>query len=125
MSMDFNGKDEDRSFDVMPDGTVAPVHMSLRPGGAGSGNWLKRSKAGNSLALDAEFTVLEGQYAKRKFWGLFTLQWCGEGEMPESYKKAIDISKSKLRQVINSARALNPDDDSDAACAQRSVEFDV
>jgi len=40
--------------------------MTVRPGNAGEGGLLRRSKDGNSVALDAEFTVLDGPYAKRK-----------------------------------------------------------
>jgi len=64
--MDFNNASAQRVFDVIPAGTVATLHMTVRPGNAGEGGLLRRSKDGNSVALDAEFTVLDGPYAKRK-----------------------------------------------------------
>jgi len=45
--LNFNEADAQRSFDVIPDGTLATVHLSVR-GSAGEGGWLRRSKDGNS-----------------------------------------------------------------------------
>jgi hypothetical protein len=90
--------------------------MTVRPGNAGEGGWLKRSKAGDSQALDVEFTVVEGPFAKRKFWGLFTLEGTTEG-----HQKAADISASRLRGILESARGIRPDDESDTAKAARRM----
>ena len=59
-SYDFNDADTQRNFDVIPDGTIATVRMKVRPGNAGEGGWLRRSKDGISEALDCEFVVLDG-----------------------------------------------------------------
>ena len=56
----FNDAEPQRSFDVIPDGTIATVRMTVRPGSAGEDGWLRRSKDGNSEALDCEFGVLDG-----------------------------------------------------------------
>src|SRR5215831_8608290 len=72
-SYDFNDAETQRNFDVIPDGTIAPVRMTVRPGSAGEGGWLRRSKDGGSEALDCEFVVLGGPFVKRKFWMLFTM----------------------------------------------------
>src|SRR6516165_8444135 len=72
-SYDFNDADTQRNFDVIPHGTIATVRMTVRPGSAGEGGWLRRSKDGGSEALDCEFVVLDGPFAKRKFWTLFTI----------------------------------------------------
>ena len=40
MSYDFNGADRQSSgFDPIPAGTIVPLTMSIRPGGAGDGGW--------------------------------------------------------------------------------------
>lgn len=116
MAFDFNGAEQQREGGVIPDGTIAVVHMTVRPGNTGEGGWLKRSKNGDSSALDCEFTVVEGQFAKRKFWSLFTVEGTTEG-----HAKAGEISASRLRGILESARGIRPDDESEAAKAGRRV----
>jgi hypothetical protein len=114
---DFNDAEEQRSFDVIPDGTIATVRMTVRPGSAGEGGWLRRSKDGNSEALDCEFVVLDGTYAKRKFWSLFTVAGTTQG-----HSEAAKISNGKLRAILESARGIKPDDKSDTAKQARRIE---
>lgn len=116
MAFDFNNAQEQREGGLIADGTVAVVHMTVRPGNAGEGGWLKRSKNGDSQAMDCEFTVVEGPFAKRKFWSLFTVEGTTEG-----HAKAAEISASRLRGILESAKGIRPDDESDAAKAARRV----
>lgn len=116
MPMDFNGAEQQREGGLIPDGEIAIVHMTVRPGNTGEGGWLKRSKDGGSNGIDAEFTVVEGQFAKRKFWKLFTVEGSSEG-----HQKAAEISASQLRGILESARGIRPDDESDNAKAARRV----
>ena len=113
---DFNAAEPQRSFDVIPDGTIATVRMTVRPGSAGEGGWLRRSKDGESEALDCEFVVLDGPYAKRKFWSLFTV-----GGTAPGHTEAANISAGKLRAILESARGIKPDDKSDAAKQARRI----
>jgi hypothetical protein len=115
--MDFNNAEPQREGGVIPDGTIATLHMIVRPGNAGEGGWLKRSKNGDSMAMDAEFVLVDGPFAKRKFWTLFTLDGVTDGQ-----KKAGEISASKLRGILESARGIRPDDESDAAKQARRVQ---
>jgi hypothetical protein len=114
--IDFNEAEQQREGGLIPEGTIAQVHMTVRPGSAGEGGWLKRSKNGDSQALDVEFTIVEGPFAKRKFWGLFTLEGTTEG-----HQKAADISASRLRGILESARGIRPDDESEPAKAGRRM----
>jgi hypothetical protein len=114
--VDFNDAGPQRSFDVIPDRTVATVRMKIRPGNVGEGGWLRRSKDGDSEALDVEFVVLDGEYAKRKFWSLFTLVGKTEG-----HAEAARISGERIRAMLESARGIRPDDNSDAAKEARRV----
>jgi len=117
MAIDFNNASEQREMgSLIPEGTIAKVHMTVRPGNSGDGGWLKRSKSGESLMLDCEFTITEGPFAKRKFWGLFTLEGVTEG-----HAKAADISASRLRAILESAKGIRPDDESDTAKAGRRM----
>ena len=114
--MDFNNAPEQKEGGLIPNGTMAVVHLTVRPGSAGEGGWLKRSKAGDSEALDCEFTIVEGPFAKRKFWTLMTVEGQTEGQI-----KAAEISASRLRGILESARGIRPDDESDAAKTGRRI----
>jgi hypothetical protein len=113
---DFNDAETQRNFDVIPDNTVATVRMTVRPGSAGEGGWLRRAKDGNSEHLDCELVVLDGPYAKRRFWALFTVDGTTVG-----HKQAAEISRGKLRAILESARGIKPDDKSDAAKEARRI----
>lgn len=117
MPIDLNNAPPQREMGLIDDGTVCVVHMTVRPGNTGEGGWLKRSKEGESNALDCEFTVVDGPFAKRKFWKLFTLEGISEG-----HAKAAEISASQLRAIMESARGIKPDDKSEAAVAARRIE---
>jgi len=117
MSFDFNDAGPQKSFDIIPAGVIATLSMKVKPGQAGDGDWLKRSKAGDSEALDCEFVVVDGEFAKRKFWTLFTVNGTTEGQA-----SAADISRRRLRAMLESARGIKPDDESDAAKQARRTE---
>lgn len=116
MAYDFNGATEQREGGLIPAETIAVVHLTVRPGNSGEGGWLKRSKAGDSMALDCEFTVVEGQFAKRKFWSLMTVEGTTEG-----HSKAAEISASRIRGILESAKGIRPDDESPEAKAARKL----
>jgi hypothetical protein len=115
---DYTATPPQREFDLIPNGTIASVTMKLRPGGAGEGGWLKRSKSGECSMLDVEFVVLDGDYARRKFWANMIL----EGTTP-GHAQAAAISRSTLRSILESARKIMPDDLSPEARAARTVDL--
>lgn len=116
MPIDFNNAEPQREGGLIPENTIAVCHMTIRPGGAGDGGWLKRSKDGSSLAIDAEFTIVEGPFAKRKFWKLYTVEGATEG-----HQKAAEISASQIRAIVESARGIRPDDETEAAKSGRRL----
>src|SRR5262245_36882725 len=117
VSYDFNDAEKQRNFDVIPDGTIATLRMTVRPGNIGEGGWLRRSKDGNSEALDCEFVVLGGPHIKRKFWTLLTIAGTTPG-----HAEAANISAGKLRAILESAHGIKPDDKSDAAKQARCIQ---
>jgi hypothetical protein len=114
---DFNQASPQRVFDVIPAGTIATLQLKIRPCGAGEGGWLRRSKAGDSEALDCEFIVIDTPYAKQKFWTLLTVSGTTEG-----HAQAAEISRSKLRAILESAHGVRPDDTSEAAKRARQID---
>jgi hypothetical protein len=113
---DFNDVGPQRTFDVIPAGTIATVEITIRSGGAGEDGWLRRSKDGTSEGLDLELTVVEGPFVKRKFWCLLTLSGTTPG-----HGEAGDISRRRIRGILESARGIRPDDTSDAAKTARQI----
>lgn len=115
--MDFNDAEPQRGqFDLIEDGTIAMVVATLRPGQEGPGGWLKANNAGNCLLADFEFVIDGGPYDRRKFWTMFVTQGETDGQ-----QKAANISRSRLRGMLESAYGINPGDDSADAMAKRAV----
>lgn len=120
MGLNFNDADAQKGPNTLiPDGTKAKVNIKVRPGGSGEGGWLTQSKSSANLMLDLEFTVIDGPSAKRKFWELMVV---------EGSEEAVNISRSRLRALLESARGIKSNDQSDAAKQKRQVngysEFD-
>ena len=116
--MDFNdATGKQRKTDLIPANTIAAVAMHVRSGNAGPGGWLKRAKDGRSEALDVEFTVIDGEFARRKFWGLLTLAGTTDrhGQMAET-------NRALLCAILESARNIMPNDMSEAAQQARHVK---
>lgn len=99
--------------ELIPDNTVVRALLSIRPGGAGEGGWCKASRTG-SLMLDCEFTITEGPYARRKVWRYMLLS---------GSEKAVEISKSQLRAIVEGHHGIMPEDMSEAAQAKRRVQI--
>ncbi len=120
MSLDFNNEDRQQSgFDLIPNGTIAPVVMTIRPGGAGEGGWLTQSNSSDAQYLNCEFTVESGTYARRKLWQNVMLSGDKRDEHGESI--AARISRALLRAILESARGIAPDDMSEQAVSARRV----
>ena len=99
---DFN--DARQNANLIPKGTIAKVRLTIRPGGHNdpaegwTGGYAKKGITG-SVYLDAEYTVLEGPYAKRKVWsmiGLYSTKGPDWGNM----------GRALIRGILNSARGL-------------------
>jgi hypothetical protein len=115
---DYSDAPPQREIELIPDGTIATLQLGIRPGGAGEDGLLQRSKDGLCEMLDVEFIVVDGQFAKRKLWERFVLAGTTDG-----HAKATEISRSKLRAILESARNIRPDDVSPQARAARTVKL--
>ena len=116
--MDYNSAGAQKSFDIIPDGTIVVVQMNIRPGNVGEGGLLKRSSNGQAEGLDTEFVVVEGEYAKRKFWSFMVLNGRTDG-----HKEAADITNRRLRAILESVKGIKHTDVSEAAKAARNAEY--
>lgn len=119
---DYNEAPQQREIDLIPHNTTATLQLTIRPGGAGEDGLLRRSQDGLCEMLDCEFTIVDGPFVKRKLWERFVLAGTTDG-----HAKAVEISRGKLRAILELAHGIKPDDVSPQARAARTVklaEFD-
>ena len=118
---DFNDAEQQQSFDLIPKGTVAPVRMTIKPGGhddasqGWTGGYATQSFETGSIFLACEFVILDGAYVRRKMWsnvGLHSSKGPAWGNMGRTF----------IRAVLNSARNIQPQDNSPQASAARRIQ---
>ena len=118
MRYDYTKAPPQREIELIPHGTVAPVSLKIRPGGAGEGGLLKRSAKGDCEMLDLEFAVVDGPYVRRKFWEYLILAGTSDG-----HAKSADMNRGTLRAIIESARGIKPKDVSTQARQARTADL--
>jgi hypothetical protein len=123
---DFNGVDPAKPNEAIPDGAFAKVIMTIRPGGLDGDSPVDRGllaasrvEGSDVVQLDCEFTILEGQFARRKFWRRFVLSGGKVDEQGVSI--GWKITKSAIRAILDSAHGLDPKDESQPAQARRRI----
>ena len=94
---DYNEAHQQREIDLIPHNTIATLQMTVRPGNAGEDGLLQALAGRLCEMLDVEFTVVDGQFAKRKLWERFVLAGTTDG-----HAKAAEISRGKLRAILES-----------------------
>ncbi len=119
---DFNDADAQQgAFDIIPKGITVPVRMTLKPGGhddhnqGWSGGYATESFDTGAVYLACEFVVTSGPFAKRKMWsniGLYSKKGPTWGQMGRSF----------IRAALNSARNVQPQDNSPQAASARRIE---
>ena len=120
MSIDFNNSENQSNFDLIPNGTLAKVRMSIKPGGYDDqnqgwvGGYATKNEATGSVYLSCEFVILEGEYAKRKVWGILGLH---SNKGPEWG----NMGRSFIKAILNSARGFSESDNSPAAQSARKI----
>jgi len=114
---DYN--DAQSNPNLIPKGTTAKVRLTIRPGGfddpsqGWTGGYATRGDSG-AVYLNAEFTVLEGPYARRK---IFTLIGLYSPKGPEW----ANMGRALIRGMLNSARGISDKDTSPEAQAARRI----
>jgi hypothetical protein len=89
--MNFNDAEQQTEFGLIPNNTIAKAVLTIRAGNDFSDPFLTRSKNGESTFLNCEFTILEGQFARRKVFDKIGIhgsdQW-------------ISIGKARIRAIL-------------------------
>lgn len=106
MALDFGNAEPQQDYgDLIPGGTLARVKMEIRyPSGNDAGEFPELTKSTTSPAqfLDCEFTILSEPMATRKFW--MNIMFSNVSD------KAMNISQSLFRGILESARGIMPTD---------------
>ena len=103
MPFDYSRTDDPRDFsELIPHNTIVTTQMRIRPGNAGPDGLYKRTAKGDAEGLDSEFVVLDGPYAKRKFWDFFLLAGTTDGQ-----KEMVVTNRGRLKKILESARGLS------------------
>jgi hypothetical protein len=114
MPFDYSHTSDPRDFsELIPHNTLASVLMRLRPGGVGEDGLLKRTAKGDAEMLDCEFVVVDGPYAKRKFWDTFILEGTTPGQ-----QEMILTNRGRLKNILESARGIKKGDTSEQELAK-------
>ena len=114
---DFN--DAKSNINLIPKGTLVKVRLTIRPGGfddpsqGWTGGYATRGSTG-AVYLNGEFTVTEGEYARRK---IFTLIGLYSPKGPDW----TNMGRSFVRGMLNSARGISDKDMSPEAQAARRI----
>jgi len=118
--MDFNGADtQDAAFDLIPANTLVKVCLTIRPGGAGPEGWLTQSKTSPALYLNTEAVVMEGPFARRRIYTRIGFRGkAAGGPGDDTYGNR---GRAMIRGILESARAVRADDQSNAARAARMI----
>ena len=118
---DFNNSDNQQSFDVIPNNTLAKVRMQIRPGGyddanqGWNGGYATKNDNTGSIYLSCEFVVLEGEFARRKIWSLIGLH-------SEKGPEWANIGRSFIKAILNSSKGFKESDVSENAQNARRIK---
>ena len=118
---DFNDAEQQQGFELIPAGTLARVCLRLKPGGfddpnqGWTGGWATRSAQTDAVYLACEAVILEGPYAKRKLW------WNIGLHSPKG-PTWMEMGRTFMRALLNSARHIHPGDTSPQAQQARRIQ---
>lgn len=119
MTGSWNDFNDAQNTSIMPKGEIVKVRLTIRPGGyddpaqGWTGGYATRGDSG-AVYLNAEFTVLEGPYARRK---IFTLIGLYSPKGPEW----ANMGRALIRGMLNSGRRISDKDTSPEAQAARRI----
>jgi hypothetical protein len=116
-NFDFNDAEPQMDFSLMPDNTFVKVFMIIR---SDKEDALTDSKSSDAKYLDCELSVLEGKYQGRKFWENFVVSGGKQNDAGQSI--AGNISRAKLRAILESARNIKATDSGKAAVTARRIK---
>ena len=120
----------EREFSLIPNGTICRAVIIVKQGDTeiaefGSGPWFKKSMSSAAKWMELEFTILGGNYDRRKFWDRIFVD--GDKMGQSGIPQAKEIGLRTLKSIVESARAIDPTDMSPQAQQNRNISgvFDL
>ena len=110
--MNFNDASLQASFELIPANTSAKARLVIKAGNDSQDPLITHGKNGSTSYLNCEFIILEGVYAKRKVFDKIGL--AGSDVW-------VNMSKARIRAILESAKGINPKDMSEIAMAARKI----
>ena len=101
----------------IPHGTIAKVIMNIKAGGYESDPYLSKSAHSGAVYLHTEFIVLEGPFVRRRIFQNIGIVGAKPGEDDVFGARG----RSLIRGLIESAKGIQPDGDSEEAQAARKI----
>ena len=124
MKVDLN-KAREANFEVLPDGLYY-LTITVRPGGFGDDDLLKRSKNGTLYMLEVELEVAEGEFTGARFVSGSSSNSSSTSHRQEQAERPQGGGESRSQEDRSNCRqrqGLDPKDLSEATEAQRSVDL--
>ena len=133
--LNLNNVPQDQSsqkqeFSLIPKGTIARAVIIVKQGDTeipefGNGPWFKKSRNTSAKWMELEFTIIGGEFDRRKFWDRLFVDGdkMGKSGMPQ----AKEIGLRTLKSLVESARNIDPADMSPQAQQARNISgmFDL
>lgn len=108
--IDFNGIEN--ISNLIPQNTIAKAVFEIRRGNYDQNPLLTKSKSG-SLYLDTQFTIVDGEYARRKIFYKIGI---------DGSSKWVMAGKIMIRSILESAKNIKPGDTSEKAQKARVID---
>ena len=117
-------KNQRSEFSLIPKGTVVRAVMIVKQGDLeipefGTGAWFKRSQNTSAKWMEIEYTIIGGEYDRRRFWDRIFVD--GDKIGPSGMPQAKEIGLRTLKSLVESARNIDPADMSPQAQQSRNI----
>ena len=127
--LNFNNVPEDanpqsQEFSLIPVNTVVRAVLLVQQGDIeipefGQGQWFKKSMSTSAKWMNLEFTIIGGEFDRRKFWHSVFID--GDKLGPSGMPLAKEIGLRTLKSIVESARNIDPADMSPQAQQNRNI----
>ena len=118
--------DEGNDFSLIPHGTIARAILYIKPQMDGvtipdlaQDAIFRQSATSSAKWIECEFTIIGGQFDKRKVW--HNLFFDGDKKNASGVSMSKEIGLRTLRGLVDSAKGLSPTDMSPEANALRQI----
>lgn len=115
---------QNQEFSLIPNGSVVRAVVLVQQGDMelpefGHGSWFKKSQSTSAKWMNLEFTVIGGEFDRRKFWHSVFVD--GDKIGPSGMPLAKEIGLRTLKSIVESGRNIDPTDMSPQAQQNRNI----